>query len=145
MAENKMKEVAKLLGVKFRNYFKITNYDESFILTENGIIDSKGNGPYSTILCRLLEGNLEIQKPILDDVEKLYLENVLRPFKNRIMYIEKIYEFGYEQIRCRVSLPLKEHGNEYCILPCFNRGTMYKNMETNIEYTLEELGLFKED
>ena len=77
--------------------------------------------------------------------KKDYLENVLRPFKNRVVYVEKIFRFGYEQIRYRVSLPVEKHGNESCKLPAFDKETMYKGMKLDEQYSLEELGLFRVD
>lgn len=77
-------------------------------------------------------------KPILDTEEKTYLEAVLRPFKNKITYV----------IKRRYSRTKEEYigidaGEEFTIaLPFFRLGTMYKGMEPDKEYTLEELGLF---
>lgn len=39
------------------------------------------------------------------------------------------------------ELYAKKKGTDYCSLPWFRKGTMYKGMETDKEYTLEELGL----
>ena len=82
-------------------------------------------------------------KEILDKEEKEWLEHFLRPFiKARIRVIKSAYfdyvgEYEYEELTimiedCEVNLPP------------FSKDTMYKNMELNKEYTLEELGLFKE-
>lgn len=143
MAENKMKEVAELLGVEMDKPFYIKGYaNNPCKLTHNRIINNQGFLIYSKIFL-LLTGELEIEKPILDDVEKRYLENVLRPFKNRVMYVEKIIQFGYESIRYRVHLPIKKYGNMTCELPYFDKGTMYKGMEYEQQYSLEELGLFE--
>lgn len=61
------------------------------------------------------------------------------------MYVEKVASFGYECIRYRVSLPIEEYGNMTCCLPYFDKGTMYKGMELDEQYSLEELGLFMGD
>lgn len=144
MAENKMKEVAELLGVEMDKHFKIDGFRNSlFKITNNGFINS--DGWRDGVLDGLLTGRLEIEKPILDEVEKRYLENVLRPFKNRVMYVEKVAQFGYESIRYRVHLPIKKYGNMTCELPYFDKGTMYKGMELDEQYSLEELELFESD
>lgn len=144
MAENKMKEVAELSGVEMDKYFKIDGFRNSlFKITNNGFTSS--DGWRDGVLDGLLTGRLEIEKPILDNIEKRYLENVLRPFKNRVMYVEKVASFGYECIRYRVHLPIKKYGNMTCELPYFDKGTMYKGMEYDQQYSLEELGLFESD
>ena len=144
MTENKIKEIAEMLGIEIGVPFNIKGYQfNPCILTRNSIENKLGNTICVTLF-KLLTGELEIEKPILDDIEKRYLEGVFRPFKNRIMYIEKVEQFGYEYIRYRVSMPVKKYGNESCVLPYFNKGTMYKGMKYNQQYSLEELGLFEQ-
>ena len=145
MAENKIKEVAELLGVKIDKPFNIKGYAHNPCKLKNDKIINIHGGMITCRLFQLLTGELEIEQPILDDIEKRYLENVLRPFKNRIMYVEKVVSFGYECIRYRVHLPIKEYGNMSCWLPYFDKGTMYKGMELDEQYSLEELGLFMGD
>lgn len=145
MAENKMKEVAKLLGVEMDKPFNIKGYAHNPCkLTKDRIINNHGH-MITIRLFQLLTGELEIEQPILDDVEKRYLENVLRPFKSRVMYIVKVEEFDYEYIYFRVALPIYKNGNTTCNLPYFGKGTMYKGMEVYKQYNLEELGLFESD
>ena len=90
MAENKMKEVAKLLGVEMDKPFNIKGYEYNPCkLTNDKIINNHGY-MITTGLFQLLTGELEIEQPILDDVEKRYLENVLKPFKDRILFAKKL-------------------------------------------------------
>lgn len=79
----------------------------------------------------------EYKPPILDDVEKAYLSSVIKPFRKRIEYIEKTdnYYVNGKQFLC-ITL-----ADDYCCLPFFKKDTMYKGMEANKRYTLEELGL----
>ena len=76
------------------------------------------------------------EAPILDSVEKRYLGEVIKPFRNRIRFIVKL--------RCRL---LKEEfiyisvEGDSMTFPPFKLGTKYKGMKANIEYSLEELGL----
>lgn len=137
MAESKMKEVAKILGVELGEEFKIKDNKGTYKLTDSGLLDM------NSYLCTyflnyLLSGKLEIEKPILDKVEKHYLENVLRPFKDRVVYvIKKNYSNTEEYLFIRLE------GYVYFYLPYFKKNTMYKGMELDKEYTLKELGLFE--
>lgn len=90
----------------------------------------------------------EAQQPILDKEEKEWLENMLRPLRKK-----------------GVKITIKKSGNDYLDgylaewealvviinpgsslhFPPFKKGTMYKGMEPNKRYTLEELGLFKNE
>ena len=96
----------------------------------------------------LLTGRLEIEKPILSDVEKRYLESVLRPFKNRILFAKKTdyynIDSNYEYVFFKIVTPDGED-YDYLILPYFIKGTMYEGMELDKEYKVEELGLFEGD
>lgn len=147
MAENKMKEVAELLGIEMDKYFKIDGFRNSlFKITNNGFISS--DGWRDGVLDGLLTGRLEIEKQILNDIEKRYLENVLKPFKDRILFAKKttIYDTdsGYEYVCFKVVTPDNEDYN-YLVLPYFIKGTMYKGMKIDKGYSLEELGLFMGD
>ena len=79
-----------------------------------------------------------IKKPILDNVEKKYLENVLRPFKDRIDCVLKRIWFANHHIK--ISL---DNESETFTLPTFKPETMYKGMKLDKKYTLEALGLFE--
>lgn len=74
---------------------------------------------------------------ILTEKENAYLSAVIKPFRKRIKYIEKIDHSNVknDQYLC-IAL-----ANDRCVLPNFKKGTMYKGMEEGREYTLEELGL----
>lgn len=80
----------------------------------------------------------EYKPNILDDVEKAYLSAVIKPFRKDVEWIEKIerYYGGNEYIHITVK-----RNEDCCELPTFKKGTMYKGMEANKAYTLEELGL----
>ncbi len=77
----------------------------------------------------------EREEEILDEAEKKYLANVIRPFKDKIKGIVKISNFDDEYILIEV----KDDGN--IPFPYFKKGTMYKRMRPKKEYTLEELEL----
>lgn len=93
-----------------------------------------------------LNQELEINTPdILDRKEKEYLRNVIKPFRNRVKSIAKQNDTdSYEYISIGVSYPINKRNGcdtDYIWLPSFERGVMYKNMEVEKKYTLEELGL----
>lgn len=76
-----------------------------------------------------------VEKEILDEHEREYLSSVIRPFRHKVEYIVK---FGYSP-KEYISIWLPH--DEVIDLPCFKKGTMYKGMEKNKKYTLEELSL----
>lgn len=81
---------------------------------------------------------LDKVEEILDDKEKEYLKKVIEPFRNRIKYIN--LEISFDEYGA-VYIVVHLENNDSMILPNFKKGTMYKNMEVNREYTLKELGL----
>lgn len=96
---------------------------------------------------KFLNQELEINTPdILDRKEKEYLQNVIKPFRDRVKSIAKQnYTNGYDYISISVSYPINDcfdcFGTDSLFLPVFKSGTMYKNMEIEKKYTLKELGL----
>lgn len=77
----------------------------------------------------------EEEKEILDEAEKKYLENVIKPFRNKVKSISKEADQKGEFIRIKII-------NDTAIcFPYFKKKTMYKGMNPHTPYTLEELGL----
>lgn len=81
--------------------------------------------------------NSEYQEYILTEEEKTYLSAVIKPFRGRVKSIVKLTgDYSPKQyIRIFVE------GSADAILPTFNKDTMYKGMQIEREYALEELGL----
>lgn len=79
----------------------------------------------------------ERENEILDDVEREYLYNLIKPFRKDVKYIKK---YKYASDKEYIIIQLKE---EHMILPNFKKDSMYKGMEIGKEYTLEELCLDK--
>lgn len=79
----------------------------------------------------------EYKPPILDDVEKAYLSAVIKPFRKDIECIVKFKRYPGEKEYIYITMKR----DNYCCLPLFKKDTMYKGMEVNKRYTLEELGL----
>ena len=82
-----------------------------------------------------VENGYIVEKEILDDKEREYLSNVIKPFWDKVKYIIKFDCLQEEYI----SIVLLN--DKRIDLPCFKKGTMYKGMEIEEDYTLEELGL----
>ncbi len=143
MAENKMKQVAEMLGVEMYVPFYIKDSKgvleiyNPYMLRDNFLYD-RDDHACSTTLNYLLSGFYEIEQSILTKKEKTYLEGVLRPFKNKVEFIKKDQN-NYGEC---IHFNLKE---DYFVLPYFEKDTMYKGMEIDKHYTVEELGLFEDD
>lgn len=76
---------------------------------------------------------------ILDEVEKEYLSFVFKPFAKRIISVRKVQNSnnGYQK------LVVAFYDKTKMIMPRFEYNTMYRDMELNVAYTLEELGIQK--
>lgn len=81
------------------------------------------------------ENKKEKNKPILNEEEKEYLSVVIRPFKDKVKYIAKYGDSRLEFISIKLV------GDSAMLFPYFKKGTMYKGMELEKQYTLKELGL----
>ena len=79
----------------------------------------------------------EYKEPILDDVEREYLSAVIKPFRKKVKHIVKLNGFSEERQFIRIIMC----DGECARLPFFKGGTMYKGMEADKLYSLEELGL----
>lgn len=142
--ENKMSEVAKLLGVELGEEFGLKNSNFRYKLTTYGLrkrhitIEEWSD---SCMLDDLLLGKCEIVKKdnsILDESEKRYLSNVIKPFRNQVTSIsKKLGDYGEF-----IDIEIKEaEYSDGIYLPYFKPNSMYKGMEEYNNYTLEELGL----
>ena len=82
----------------------------------------------------------EYKEPVLDEVERKYLYEVIRPFKNYVTGITKVKN-ECETDKQFIRIMVNKYKIEYIILPYFEENTMYKGMKENKKYSLEELGL----
>ena len=95
---------------------------------------------------KFLDQKVEIEVPdILDEKEKEYLGNVIKPFRDRVISVVKSMSCTAANaayicifVRPNVHMVLED---DTLRLPLFAKDTMYKNMQFDVEYTLEELGL----
>lgn len=156
-----MKKIVKVLADNFKDILwsngnKLTQlpiiarHNDGYLL----IIDKKLylSDACETDKCLLLSfgqfNNLIVElnrKPILDEVEKKYLWNIVKPFKNRVIDIVKSHQFDYpeyEYIYIRVR-SITNNAVNLIVLPYFKKDSMYKEMELKRSYTLEKLGFIE--
>ena len=77
----------------------------------------------------------EFKEAVLDEVERKYLSDVIKPFGHRVSYIVKrMNGSGYY-----IAIILNNF--DVMNLPYFTRNTMYKGMTVDRQYKLKELGL----
>lgn len=85
---------------------------------------------------------LQLNEEILDKQEKEYLRGLIRPFRDRVINIIKENDNNGEAF---ITITVKRFNDkdrkEAIMLPYFKKHTMYKGMELDKSYTLEELGL----
>ena len=146
MSENKMKKFAELFGLELDEEFKLSGANDKYKLTIDGVMQ------YPTWLERWIPANLpwavftgkleiiKLPKQILNEKEKEYLSNVIKPFRDRVNYIIKTENSLGEYITIHSRL-YTGWRSDVTLLPEFEKGAMYKGMEINKRYNLEELGL----
>lgn len=146
--ENKMKEVAKLLGVELEEEFRIEGCSYKYKLSKEGLSFwgvSSQEWILSSIIGKLLTGEskiIKLPKPILNETERKYLSAVIKPFRDKVISIANYYEESIDNNFIEIEVKQNYcNENQYVSLPYFKKGTMYKGMEEYKKYTLEELGL----
>lgn len=77
----------------------------------------------------------EYKGDILDYAEKKYLSEVIRPFREEVIAIEKLETYTGEEY---ILILFRDDGMHF---PSFEKGRMYKGMKLEKRYTPEELGL----
>ena len=124
-----------------RNSWEKGNY---ITLIDNQVVSQNGGSSELCIEDFSADWWEEYKEHILDEEEKKYLSAVIKPFRDQVIDIKKIDMY----LGCNKNAEyiLGELGNKDDVvdtftLPYFPKGNMYKGMETNKKYTLEELGL----
>ena len=123
---------------------KYTEYDDGkYNLSFNCIIYGNLNEEEMKTFLKLYKKTkvkltLEAEDSILDEKERKYLSGVIRPFRDRITDIIKHKSYDFEN---KEYIVIHCNQSETTLFPYFEKGSMYKGMELNKEYTLKELGL----
>ena len=131
------KAKTELRGICERASLPIDNYTKD-------LIDKDGEAQFDIIKVERpvqYETVYERKEEILDEAEKRYLRDVIRPFRDKVGHIRKQNFFKGYYININVK---HNDGEEGIDLPYFNKNTMYKGMKLDKEYTLEELRTIKE-
>lgn len=144
-----MKQLAEMLGVKIGEEFRVDkgydtwiNYSHNVVFTEDDRFEVVGNPyfPSDDLLLDVLHGRLEVFKlsePLLTVEERKYLLMITKPYKEDIEYVIKLE--GAVTGKESLFISVKDYG--YISFPLFEKGTMYKGLELNKKYELEELSL----
>ena len=131
------------IGTKIKVYTKFGNriidkgvYNGVELLLDNDRYDFLANRNSFFII------EYKEDKYILDKQERKYMRDLISPFRDEVMFIAKIEPPTYEEKECieiftRVGL----NDSFTTVLPYFDKGTMYKNMELNTKYNLDELNI----
>lgn len=121
--------------------YDVMNSSKLFELVENAFYKTLPNdfsGKLTIEKGQVVEKE-EKKKEILDEVEKEYLRAVIKPFRKKYhTYIEKQKAYVGDDTE-RIKIFFETY--TAISLPFFKKGTMYKGMELNKDYSLEELGL----
>lgn len=143
---NYMTQIAQMLGVELGEEFGFKNACCSYRITRKNIeyYDELNQcwAGCSSRLVDILNGSykiIKLPKPILDDVEKEYLSNVIKPFRKQVISIGKLDSGEYECIVIKYR-NINGYTNTMCF-PYFEKGTIYKSMEIGKRYSLSELEL----
>lgn len=117
------------------------------VVKDRDIVLGSGNGDsqryFKTVKDFVDFLSLPVEEEKLDNVEKRYIKDFIRPFRDDITYIKKIPIYTYTQ-REQIQIGYKYVYNDSVAtisLPPFLKNSMYKGMKLNKEYTLEELGI----
>lgn len=125
----------------FENKLYGSNHFVSLTYYTEDLKDANGDEEYDIIKIERpdqYETVFERKEEILDETEKRYLASVIKPFKNKIETIEKTIKIGDSSL-CYLNIYIKN--DDIANLPNFKKDSMYKGMEPERKYTLEELGL----
>ncbi len=141
--DTKMSKIIELfgveIGVKIGEKFRLEDKDgwgiSGYYFDKDLELHMPGGG-YSTITpLKILTGELRIEKPILDEVEKKFIGNIIRPFD--IEYIQKV---TWSTRKYFLYIRLKN--GESIDFPCFSANSkMYRGMKPDKKYTPKDLGI----
>ena len=132
--KNKEKYDLKELKIKWLDHESMEIYADDGVYRMN----SNSNAVLLRGLINWLEQEYQ-EPPILDDEEREYLSAVIKPWRDKVTHIKKTREWKIGKKNAEfIRIRLDDVGI-VTDLPYFKAGTMYKGMELDREYTLEEL------
>ena len=83
-----------------------------------------------------LQKIFDCEHPDLAEKERSYLFSIIKPFRDRVIYIGKFTE-GDDTDKSFIEIGID--GDLEIVLPSFAKNQMYSGMKTDKKYTLEEL------
>ena len=125
----------KIITVKFPTHSSWMGVEKELVLANRGNFFKKLPNNFTGTL--EVENGYIAEKEILDDVEKEYLNSVIRPFRNKVKCIRKLKHCNGNKEYIKIEIL----NDSAIIFPSFEKRTMYKGMEEYKKYTLKELGL----
>jgi len=125
--EGKQPDEIKMYGVKY-------TWEQGTYMDEHG--DYITATAMLSLACK--RDIIQIVPQVLDEVEKKYIMNIIKPFRDKVRFISKveIFKEGTENLVIAFN-----NDAALMLFPAFKKGKMYKGMAVNETYTLEELGL----
>lgn len=132
----KNKEKYDLRDISYDLEVDMGGYDFVIYYTSMEIYREFFSGSISTCSAFTKWLEEEYKPQILTEKENAYISAVIKPFREKVEYIQKCFDLGS---KAYIYIHVKKCGS--MIFPTFRKGTMYKGMEEGRKYTLEELGL----
>ena len=117
---------------------------EEISLLEERVNNVLGNGiPLSNVEHLLIKFKVDCPVPLLDNTEKKYLSNIIRPyFTDNIIAVTKVSDRdNSEHLEIGIECSDSHYSFHTIKLPKFEKGTMYVGMEQGVAYSLPELGV----
>lgn len=94
---------------------------------------------------KAMGGSETTEEPVLTASEREYLSNVIKPFRGKSPITVEKFGSGYLPGKEGIAIWIRHADNPYIKeiidFPYFEAGEMYRGMEADREYSLEELGL----
>jgi hypothetical protein len=140
-------EITKFYFDKGEDFNMYTSTRKSMFeeVKDRDVVLGSGNGEtqkyFKTVKDFIDFLSLPVEEEKLDNIEKRYIKDFIRPFRDDIRYIKKISIYTLQPKEQIKVVYYKSGITGEILLPPFPKNSMYKGMKLNKEYTLEELGI----
>jgi hypothetical protein len=139
-------EITKFYFDKGEDFNMYTSTKKSMfeVVKDRDVVLGSGNGEsqkyFRTVKDFVDFLSLPVEEEKLDNIEKRYIKDFIRPFRDDIEFIKKVSTLYTLKEQIRIVY-YKNGITGEILLPPFPKNSMYKGMKLNKEYTLEELGI----
>ena len=139
-------EITKFYFDKGEDFNMYTSTKKSMfeVVKDRDVVLGSGNGDsqryFKTVKDFVDFLSLPVEEEKLDNVEKRYIKDFIRPFRDDIKFIKKVSTLYTLKEQIRI-IYYKNGITGEILLPPFPKNSMYKGMKLDKEYTLEELGI----